>query len=318
MTSVPRNPVRPSAGRLAAGFGGLAAVTYALVVLGALVRANGAGLACPDWPLCFGELVPRFDVKVAFEWGHRLLAGLVSLGLAVLSALALRDPVLRTTLRGRLLLAWALLGAQVVLGGLTVLLLLAPWTVTLHLLLGNAFCATLLWIAVDLGEREAAPRREPLTTAARAWLTTVVALLLVQMALGGMVSSNAAGLACAYFPSCDGTSIVPTLGGLVGLHVVHRLNAFALLAALGALAWAARGAPRLARLARAGVRLAVLQIAVGVLNVVLRLPAEVTALHSALAAALLLLVAMTLREAVAARAVAPRPASAPAQALEAR
>jgi hypothetical protein len=47
-------------------------------VLGALVRAHEAGLACPDWPLCFGELVPRFDLKVAFEYGHRVTAGAVA------------------------------------------------------------------------------------------------------------------------------------------------------------------------------------------------------------------------------------------------
>ena len=56
-----------AARRLAAGFLALLAMTWALIVLGALVRAHGAGLACPDWPLCFGELVPRFDLKVAFE-----------------------------------------------------------------------------------------------------------------------------------------------------------------------------------------------------------------------------------------------------------
>ena len=49
---------------LALAFAGLAALTFGLIVLGALVRAHGAGLACPDWPLCFGEFVPELDLKV--------------------------------------------------------------------------------------------------------------------------------------------------------------------------------------------------------------------------------------------------------------
>ena len=52
----------------------VAGLTFCLIVVGALVRANDAGLACPDWPLCYGEFVPTFDLKVAFEWGHRVFA----------------------------------------------------------------------------------------------------------------------------------------------------------------------------------------------------------------------------------------------------
>ena len=79
MAAPPRPSESLSARRLATGFVALAGVTYVLIVFGALVRANGAGLACPDWPLCFGEVIPAFDVGVAFEWGHRALAGSVGL-----------------------------------------------------------------------------------------------------------------------------------------------------------------------------------------------------------------------------------------------
>ena len=54
-------------------------------MLGALVRAHEAGLACPDWPLCFGEFVPAFDLRVGFEYSHRVLAGSVSLLFAALA-----------------------------------------------------------------------------------------------------------------------------------------------------------------------------------------------------------------------------------------
>ena len=293
---------RHSARSLGSAFGCLAGLTYLLIVLGALVRANGAGLACPDWPLCFGELVPPFDVKVAFEWGHRALAGSLSIGLLLLSLAGWRRRELRGWLRPRLAVAWALLGIQVVFGGLTVLLLLAPWTVTLHLLLGNSFCATLVWIALDLRERDFPPRRVAVEPGVPPLMLTVAVLLVAQMLLGGLVSSHMAGLACADFPTCDGSSVVPTLQGLVGLHVVHRLNALALLAAVAALAWLTRRSARLGRLARASVYVALLQIAVGVLNVMLRLPVEVTGLHSALAAALVLIGLRLAREVILAQA----------------
>jgi heme A synthase len=83
--------------------------------------------------------------------------------------------------------------------------------------------------------------------------------------------------------------------------VLHRLNALALVAALAWLAWLARAAPRIARLAGAGARLALLQIGLGALNVLLRLPVELTALHSALAAAIALVAALLVREAILSR-----------------
>ena len=81
--------------RLAGAFGALLALTFGLIVLGALVRANDAGLACPDWPLCFGEVIPRMNLEVAFEWTHRLVAGSLAVGFVTLALLALRRPATR-------------------------------------------------------------------------------------------------------------------------------------------------------------------------------------------------------------------------------
>jgi cytochrome c oxidase assembly protein subunit 15 len=284
--------------RLAAGFAALHAATWLLIVVGALVRAHGAGLACPDWPLCFGELVPRFDVKVAFEWGHRLLAGCVTFGLLGLTVLARRVVRVRTNL----VVLWSLLAIQIAFGGLTVLLLLAPWTVTVHLLLGNSLAAALLWTAADLRELERPQARTALPAGVRAAALGALLLVVAQLVLGGLVSSHAAGLACASFPTCDGESLVPSFHGLVGIHVLHRLNGFLLLGVLGWLVWAARHEPRLGALARGATRLVLVQIVLGVMNVLMRLPIEVTALHSAVAAAILLLCALMLRELVLARA----------------
>jgi cytochrome c oxidase assembly protein subunit 15 len=167
---------------LFAWFAVLTALAWMLIVVGALVRAHGAGLACPDWPLCFGQLVPTFDLKVGFEWGHRLFAGLLSLGLLTGAVLTWRQGgELWARAKRPIGVACLVFVVQAVLGGLTVLHLLASWTVTSHLLCGNAFAATLLWSALSLRDPQ------PVERSSRALGATVFAAgaLLVQMASAG-------------------------------------------------------------------------------------------------------------------------------------
>ena len=281
---------------MASGFGVAAGLTFCLIVVGALVRAHDAGLACPDWPLCFGEVVPHFDLEIAFEWGHRVFAGDISLGLAGLTFFMLRRPELRREFRHRLVLLWSVLGVQVVFGGLTVLLKLAPWTVSVHLILGNTFCFLLLWTALDLAEdSQVRDPSEVVTSGLRSLSYGVAFLLLLQMVLGGWVSSNYAGLACTHFPTCNGHQWVPTWEGLVGIQIIHRINGVLLLVAYATLAYFLSGKGRLGSLSALGLALVLLQIGVGVANVLLRLPIWVTALHSGLAAAIVLVTAMCVR-----------------------
>lgn len=284
--------------RLAAGFGALVVATFGLITLGALVRAHGAGLACPDWPLCFGEIVPELNLRVAFEWTHRVLAGSVGLAFVTLATLALRRPATHEVCARLLVVAAGLLAAQILLGALTVWQLLASWTVTSHLLTGNAFAATLLWIALSLGERARGDTTPgPVAHGARAWVHTAAALLVLQMLLGGLVASRYAGLACPDFPSCRDGLWIPSTEGAVALQLLHRAGAVALLAGLAAAAFAARSAaPRLRRATTVGLCLGALQLCAGAANVMLGLPAEVTGLHSALAAALVLTLTVALRE----------------------
>ena len=284
---------------LAWGFTALTVATFALVVLGALVRAHGAGLACPDWPLCFGSVVPAFDLRVAFEWSHRALAGSISLGLLALTAVALYTPGIRRHCARPIAVAWVLLLVQIALGALTVLLLLSPWTVTAHLIVGTGLCATLLWIARDLFEAGPGKRAQtPVSPALRVCVAGIALLLFAQILLGGLVSSHSAGLACANFPSCNGESLVPSVSGPVGLHVIHRLNAYALVAAFVALAFLAREHATLGRLSLAALNLVIVQVGLGAMNVLMRLPVEVTGLHSAAACALALAVTLIAREAL--------------------
>ncbi len=283
--------------RLARAFFALAGLTYALIVLGALVRAHGAGLACPDWPLCFGDVIPQLDFKVAFEFGHRVVAGSVALLFAGLAWTTLRRPALGPALRPALAIAALLLAVQIVLGGLTVLRLLATWTVTSHLVTGNAFALALVLIGRRLlalgGEAGAAGRAaSPLERGATSF---VAALLALQLVLGGLVSSSYAGLVCPDWPTCMNGEYFPTFSGIQGLHVLHRTVAYTLLAALLAAAVLARRHPALGRWLALASALALAQVAAGVVNVLLRLPVEITALHSALAAALVCTLGISLQ-----------------------
>ena len=284
--------------RLALGFLALAGVTYVLIVFGSLVRANGAGLACPDWPLCFGEVIPDFDVKVAFEWGHRVLAGSAGIVFASLAGWTLRRAPLRSEMWRALLVTAALFALQIVLGGLTVLELLASWTVTSHLVMGNAFALAL----VLLGRRLSTlgHGRQDLgnaTSAVLRWVTTLAALLLgIQIVLGGLVSSNYAGLVCPDWPTCMNGEFFPTWSGIQGLHLFHRSVGYACFFAIVATAWLGRDHPAIRRWLGIAAVFVLLQLVVGVANVLLRMPVEITGLHSALAAGLVCTLGIGVRE----------------------
>jgi len=286
-----------TARRLALGFTALAGVTYVLIVLGALVRAHGAGLACPDWPLCFGEVIPEFDFRIAFEWGHRALAGSVGLVFLGLGIATLRLPTLGREMQTGLIVSAVLLAVQIVLGGLTVLELLARWTVTSHLVTGNAFALAVVLLARRLFRLAGAPLPHASANGAQRALTSLTAVLLVvQVVLGGLVSSSYAGLVCPDWPTCMNGEYFPTWSGIQGLHLVHRTVGYALVVALFATALLLRSHARAGRWLTIAAVIGLAQACVGIANVLLRLPVEVTGLHSALAAGLVCMVGVGLRE----------------------
>lgn len=265
----------------------LVALTAFLLVFGSTVRVHGAGLSCPDWPLCFGQVVPAFEFKVYLEFGHRVVAGFVSLGFLMQAWWLRHQGAFRASrgLRWLYPVAAVILAVQVVLGGLTVLELLAEWTVASHLIAGNTFAVALLLIALFVREWQAPAERPGVGQGARWVAVALLVLIPAQIVLGGLVAGSHAGLACGTWPSCNGAGWFPTFSGLVGLQVTHRVMAYtvATLALLNlAVQW------RHARLRRPALVLAIvvaLQVTVGVANVLLRLPMEVTLLHSAGAAA---------------------------------
>ncbi len=303
--------------RLAAVFLALAFVTWLLIGFGALVRGNQAGLACPDWPLCHGALVPDLALKgVVYEWGHRLLAGAVSVLYAACTLWLWRIKSLWALLGRWAAGAGALLMAQIVLGGLTVLIVdhvsgvarPADWTVTLHLILGNLFAAAVLLIGLRLRARlDVAPGSvAPGSVAsgavapdalARRLLVVWTAVLAGQFVLGGIIASNLMGLVCNEFPTCAAGQWFPTLEGFVGLQILHRLTAYALAVLAISLAWTGRRTGRFGRSALGLVALIAVQVSLGAANIWFHLVPWVTAGHTLGASALVLITAVLLRDA---------------------
>jgi cytochrome c oxidase assembly protein subunit 15 len=321
-------------------------LTFDLIVFGAFTRLTDSGLGCPDWPGCYGSASPigaRAEIHAAqtamptgpvtwskawIEMVHRYLAMAVGALILVMTAVAWRE-------RARLphspwwataTLAWVIV--QGLFGKYTVTLKLYPAVVTAHLLGGLVLLALLAIQHERFRDRPLA-----LPPALRAAAFAGLAVLALQVALGGWVSTNYAVLACSGFPDCNGRwwpemdlargfTLLRTLGhdgqgqllpfpALVGIHFMHRLFALVVVAALGLLAW---------RLWRAGVRgfggglaaLLALQVASGLSNVVLGWPLAAALAHTAGAAALVLLLTLLLARsrAAPARAAAPRWAAA--------
>ncbi len=281
-------------GRFQAGMRSLARLvavaviaTYLLVVLGGLVRATGAGLACPDWPLCHGRLIPPFDPLVLIEWNHRLVAsvvGLLTVAIAV-SAWRLRRAG-QPGLTSLGFLALVLVVVQVGLGALTVRHELTAWLVVAHLGTAMAFFATLIVLAVTTMTNQPAPRlRDPFRTLAILTVAATYGLVLI----GGYVSASGAGLACPDWPLCYGR-LVPSLTGHIGAHLLHRFAAGitgGLIIVLAAVAYRTQARrPALQAGSTIAVGLLILQVILGGLNIRYRLAEAVTVAHLATAAAL--------------------------------
>ena len=268
-----------------------ATVMFALIVVGSIVRTTGSGLACPDWPLCHGRLIPPLQFNILIEWFHRLLALVVGLGLLSTATWTWTRPATRARLGGLAAASIALYLSQALLGALTVWKLLDPNVVSGHLAVGLLLFATLLTLGLRARQAARASERSPARPAGLLPLfATATAAIWAQAVLGGMVSTNHASLACPDWPTCNGRWL-PELSGLVGLQMAHRFGAYLLVALLGLLALRAGSAPDATtrNLGRWLFLLVLAQAAIGVANVLLGIPVWVSALHLGNAALMLAL-----------------------------
>ena len=305
-------------------------LTFDLVLFGAFTRLTDSGLGCPDWPGCYGQASPlaaknhiaaaqaalptgpvTFS-KAWIEMIHRYLATAVGVLILVSAVLSV---VHRARLQVRLVwplvtLFWVCL--QGAFGALTVTMKLFPAIVTLHLLGGLVLLALLrvqaVAYAVNHQVGQAAQGFSRPATVRALW--ALFALVWLQTALGGWVSTNYAVLACQDFPTCQGRWWPPMnlpagfelwrplgqsgsgealpFAALTAIHYVHRLMAYAVLAALVGMAlWLLRQEQRPAA---AGwlLGLATWQLLSGLSNVVLGWPLVGAVAHTGGAAAMVL------------------------------
>lgn len=302
----------------------LLAFVLALVVvgLGAYTRLTDAGLGCPDWPGCYGfhyipssasdhglaaERFPDQPLEVAKarnEMVHRYAAGILGLLILAMALLSLKRA--HQPLRVPLILLLLLVAGQATLGMLTVTLNLLPLVVMGHLLGGFTILSLLFLLFWRTGTAPATRAGVGLAP----WYLAALCALVIQIALGGWTAANYAAMACLELPVCQGDWLsqwqwsafhphgvpadnyqygVLSQAERVSIHAAHRLWAGLTTVLLLVLAWRLWRRPGLrgwALLLCLGV---LLQVSLGVANILLHLPLAVAVAHNGGAAGLLLI-----------------------------
>ena len=303
-------------------------LTFDLIVFGAFTRLTDSGLGCPDWPGCYGYASPLGATpqitaaqaamptgpvtfpKAWIEMIHRYLAtgvGVLILTLAVTSWLE-RKRIQLSPWWPTFTLFWVCL--QGAFGALTVTMKLFPAIVTMHLLGGLVLLALLKVQSVRYAQAQGELLPVPIQASTRAWIFGTFALLWLQIALGGWVSTNYAVMACTDFPACQNSfwpamnfregftlwrELGAGLGGdnisfqaLTAIHYVHRLSAYIVFAAMLVVAAKLYKIEALRSSAVWLAGLALLQVATGLGNVLLGWPLAAAVMHTGGAAALVM------------------------------
>lgn len=310
-------------------------LTLDLIMFGGFTRLTDSGLGCPDWPGCYGASNPFHaldDIRAAemarpsgpvtvmkawIEMLHRYFAMAVGVLIIALVILAWRQWTqsrksfapprqIETPWFATALLV--LVCVQGAFGAWTVTLKLQPLIVTTHLLLAMTLLAGLTWL---VARHQPQPLRvAPVPANLRQAVLIGLTLLVMQIALGGWVSTNYAVLACTDFPQCNGAWLPPmdfehgftlwrqlgkTGGGdhithaaLVAIHWTHRTFAVIVVAYLAWLGWRTRREQGLHRWSLWLLGLLLLQVLTGLSNIVLHWPLPAAIAHNGGSAALLL------------------------------
>lgn len=196
--------------------------TYLLMIMGNLVTTTGAGLACPDWPLCYGSVNPPKEIAIWTEWTHRLLGAVT--GLLILFSTVFIWKKAGVALRFFLKVALGFILAGALLGGLVVLIeaplldnFLRIAVVSSHIVVSTIiFTSMILAFYTVIGGGK---------TDRGIYALSLFGVVYFQIILGILVRYANATLACPDFPLCQGSLLPPNLAPEVILHYTHRLTA---------------------------------------------------------------------------------------------
>ena len=228
----PKDQPKPSAGspiwrdKVFIGFLTASLIGVVLqITMGGAVRVTGSGDGCPDWPLCFGRVLPPLEYHALMEYTHRTIG--VVVGLAIIGAAIRvlmkhrRDlPVVSTVTAG-------LIGVTVTggIGGVVVLSELSPAWRTLHLMLAESVALALVIAMVATFYRASDGEDGAVARYLVWWAAAGAALTLIALLSGSYAVWRGAGPICASWPLCGG-SLIPQ-HELIWIHMTHRVTALA-------------------------------------------------------------------------------------------
>ena len=314
----------------------LAALVVLMVAVGGATRLTGSGLSITEWKPVTGAIPPlteqawmaefekyrqisqyelvnkgmtlsEFKVIYGWEWGHRQLGRLLGLVFFLPLVWFWARGIVRGRLALTLLAIGALGGLQATVGWIMVasglepgMTAVAPIKLTLHLTIASIILACLVWVAAGLKERSDAWREKSIGSHAP---QVLAALILLQIALGGLVAGSKAGLTYNTWPLMDGAFVPPAsalfvvrpwienfVDNVVLVQFNHRMAAYAVVAFALWHAWSLSrtgAALQAARRARALAGLTVAQMALGIVTLLLAVPLWAGLAHQVLAMAVL-------------------------------
>lgn len=263
--------------------------TILLIAMGSIVRATGYGLGCPDWPLCYGQVIPPALTGAWVEFTHRLIGAVAGLQIVLLGIFAWRHYRNQPWIFWPVMAAVGLLIIQIVLGGLHVIFEIPPTTGLIH-----TGVAMLIVGLITVQLVSTLPATQSLQEAGQKilhnrrfiiWVSVTAVITYLLLLTGSYVTRSGASLACPSFPLCG----VDGLNQLIIIQMLHRYVAYAVtILVLVMVVWLVirQNDPRLVRLAYGVGVVLLIQVGLGITNVLLRLPMWSRILHLTIAAAL--------------------------------
>lgn len=206
--------------------------SFAQITLGGYVRSSKSGLGCPDWPLCYGKIIPDFNFHTLIEWSHRVNASVLIILISVMFAITLAKYKNINILKKGSFICLIIVITAAILGGITVITELSWWVRLIHLGLAQALIAVLTILACYSWTE--IKYQKPSAELFGKWKNKTIFLLSILYILilsGSYMVGTGASSACATWPLCRG-EIFPSQH-IYAIHMLHRyIAAIALISVL--------------------------------------------------------------------------------------